>query len=112
MLPALIVRLPGEADIEKSPAGAGFTVKIALVEALPYVAMMMILTTPVVAVTSLVLMVESALVAPAKTVTVAGTVATKVLLLESVTFVFVEGAALRVTVPVDELPPTTLLGLA
>jgi hypothetical protein len=54
-----------------------------------------------------------ALVAPADTVTLAGTVATAMLLLESVTAAPPEGAAaLRVTVPVEALPPTTLVGLS
>lgn len=53
-----------------------------------------------------------ALVAPAGTVTLAGTVATAVLLLESVTSAPPDGAAaVNVTVPVEELPPTTDVGL-
>jgi hypothetical protein len=52
-----------------------------------------------------------ALVAPAATVTLAGTCAAAVLLLVSVTIAPPVGAApLRVTVPVDELPPATLVG--
>lgn len=51
------------------------------------------------------------LVAPADTVTLAGTVAAAVLLLESVTTAPPDGAALdSVTVPCDELPPVTLAG--
>ena len=53
-----------------------------------------------------------ALVAPAGTVTLEGTVATAMLLLESVTVAPPAGAAaLRVTVPVEVLPAVTLLGL-
>jgi len=53
-----------------------------------------------------------ALAAPAGTVTLEGTVATAVLLLESVTTAPPTGAgALRVTVPVDALPAGTLVGL-
>ena len=53
-----------------------------------------------------------ALVAPTGTVTLAGTVATAVLLLESVTSAPPEGAAaVKVTVPVEKLPPTTDVGL-
>ena len=52
-----------------------------------------------------------ALVAPAATVTLAGTVATAVLLLPSVTTAPPAGAALlNVTVPVEEAPPVTLVG--
>ena len=52
-----------------------------------------------------------ALVAPAATVTLAGVLATVVLLLESVTAAPPDGAAaVNVTVPVDEFPPVTLVG--
>ena len=60
----------------------------------------------------LVLTVNVALVAPAATVTLDGALATVVLLLESVTCAPPEGAAaLRVTVPVEDPPPVTLVGL-
>ena len=63
------------------------------------------------AVTALVATVNVALVAPAATVTLAGVLATVVLLLESVTVAPPDGAArLNVTVPVDEFPPVTLVG--
>ena len=62
-------------------------------------------------VTELVVTVKLALVAPASTVTLAGTVAA-VELSESVTTAPPAGAAaLKVTVPVEEFPPTTLVGL-
>ena len=52
-----------------------------------------------------------AVVAPAETVTVAGTVAADVLLLASGTTAPPNGAAtVSVTVPVEEFPPTTLVG--
>jgi len=64
------------------------------------------------ALTALVAMVKLALVAPAGTVTLAGTVAAPVLLLESDTAAPPLGAALfNVAVPVELLPPTTLAGL-
>ena len=56
--------------------------------------------------------VKFTIVAPAGTVTLAGTAATEGLVLESATATPLEGAAaLRVTVPVEGLPPTTLVGL-
>jgi hypothetical protein len=65
------------------------------------------------AVTDPVVMVKVALVAPDATVTLAGTVATAVLLLVSVTTAPPDGAALvSLTVPCDAVPPTTLVGLA
>ena len=67
--------------------------------------------TVVEAATALVLTVNVALVAPAATVTLDGTLAAVVLLLESVTTAPPEGAApLNVTVPVEEFPPVTLVG--
>ncbi len=61
--------------------------------------------------TPVVVMEKVALVVPAGTVTLAGAVATAVLLLESVTTAPPLGAgALRVTVPWEEFPPTTLVG--
>jgi hypothetical protein len=51
-----------------------------------------------------------ALVAPAATVTLEGTLAAAVLLLESATCAPPDGAApLNVTVPVEEFPPVTLV---
>src|SRR5689334_25171576 len=65
------------------------------------------------ALTALVLTVNVALVAPAATVTLEGTLATVVLLLESATCAPPAGAApLNVTVPVEEFPPVTLVGFS
>jgi hypothetical protein len=50
-------------------------------------------------------------VAPAAIVTLAGTAATLTLLLESATVVAVGAAALKLTVPVEVVPPATLAGL-
>src|SRR5258706_3832620 len=69
------------------------------------------IVTVVEAETALVLTVNVALVAPAATVTLAGTRATVVLLLESATCAPPAGAGpLNVTAPVDEFPPVTLVG--
>jgi hypothetical protein len=54
---------------------------------------------------------KDAEVEPAATVTLAGTPATFRLLLERATSVAAGAAALRVTVPVDEVPPGTVVGL-
>ena len=56
-------------------------------------------------------MVKSALVAPAGTVTLGGSVAGAVSTIESWTTVGPACGPLKVTVPVAELPPTTLVGL-
>src|SRR6266699_4004782 len=71
------------------------------------------MVTAVDAVTTLVLTVKVALVAPTGTVTLEGTVAAAVLLLESVTCAPPAGAGpLNVTVPVEEFPPATLVGFS
>lgn len=63
--------------------------------------------------TTLVVTVNVAEVLPAATVTLVGTVATDVLLLARVTTAPPVGAApVRVTVPVDGLPPVTLVGFS
>lgn len=89
--------------------GAGVTVSEADLVTPPYVPEML---TVVDAATAFVLTINVALVAPAATVTLDGTVATLELLLESVTTAPPEGAApLSVTVPVEEFPPVTFVGL-
>ena len=65
------------------------------------------------AVTGRVVTVKAALVAPARIVTLAGTVATPVLLLERETTAPPLGAcALSVTLPVERDPPLTLVGFS
>jgi hypothetical protein len=62
--------------------------------------------------TGLVVTVKVAVVAPAATVTLAGTVAAAVLLLVRVTTApAVDAAPFRVTVPVDDAPPVSEVGL-
>jgi hypothetical protein len=62
--------------------------------------------------TELVVTEKVAVVAPAETVTLEGTCAAAVLLLDRVTVAPPAGAApLKVTVPVAELPPFTVAGL-
>ena len=70
------------------------------------------MVTGVEVVTAMVFTMKFALVAPAATVTLAGTVAAETLL-ERVTCAPPEGAApLSVTVPVEGDPPVTLVGLS
>ena len=71
------------------------------------------MVTVVDAATALVLTVKVALVTPAATVTLGGTLATVVLLLESATCAPPAGAGpLSVTVPVEGFPPVTLVGFS
>jgi hypothetical protein len=69
-----------------------------------------VIVTGVLVVTALVFTVKVALLAPAATVTLAGTVAEDALL-ERYTVAPLAAGPLRVTVPVDEDPPVTLVGL-
>ena len=90
--------------------GTGVTVSEADTPTPPYAAE---IATAVDALTTLVLTANVALVAPAATVTLAGVLATAVLLLDSITCAPPVGAGpLNVTVPVEEFPPTTLFGLS
>jgi hypothetical protein len=98
----------GLRTIEVRATEAGVTVNTA-VWLDPYVPVMV---TFVLAGTVLVLTEKVALIDPAATVTLAGTCADAVLLLESVTVApFVGAGPLRVTVAIAPDPPTTLVGL-
>lgn len=89
------------------PVEAGLTVRLAVRLTPPAVA---VIVTVVCAVTDVVVAVNVALVAPAAMVTLAGTAA-DVLELASETETPPLGAALvRVTVPVEDEPPATLVG--
>jgi len=85
-----------------------FTVRVALFVAVLYVAEMDAI---VVLLTAMLVTVNVAVVAPAATVTLAGTVATAVLVLSATITPPAGAAAFRVTVPVDDVPPVTDLGL-
>lgn len=90
--------------------GAGVTVNVALALALFKVAL---ITAELLAVTTLVVTVNEALLVPAGTTTLAGTVATAELLLANDTVAPPGGAApLNVTVAVDDPPPITVAGLS
>ena len=95
-------------DWSVTPDDGGLTVRVAVRETPPAEA---VIVTLVALETACVETVKFALVAPAGTVTVLGTVATFVLLLLRFTTNPPDGAGpLRVTVPVAALPPTTLVG--
>jgi hypothetical protein len=102
----------GETPRDAGPmgGGGGVTVSVELRVTPPNAP---VIVADVDAVTDGVLAVNVALKAPAGTVTLAGTVAALVLLLDSVTTAPPEGAALvRLAVPCEVLPPTTLAGLS
>jgi hypothetical protein len=105
------VTLVGFTETDESDAGGGGgeTVNAALLVAPPNEPE---IVTGVDEATGCVVTVNVLLVLPAATVTLAGTVATAVLLLDIVTTAPPLGAAaLSVTVPVEELPPTAVVGL-
>jgi hypothetical protein len=105
---ATVAPFAGDTSVGATGTGGGVTVKLAL-RVTPSVPA---ITTVVFAETTLVFTAKLAEVAPAATVTLAGTVAAA-LLLDSVTAAPPAGATpLNVTVPLEALPPTTLVGLS
>src|SRR5258706_388645 len=109
--PVTLVGFSVNEDNVTGGGAAGFTVSAAVLVVPPYAAP---IVTAVEALTALVLTVKLAVVAPAATVTLAGTRAAAVLLLESETTAPPDGAALlKVTVPVEDcVPPVTLVGFS
>jgi len=106
--PGTLAGLTETADNEAG-GGGGVTVSVAVFVAPLYTP---VIVTGVDALTAVVVTLNVALVAPAATVTLAGTVATAVLLPDSVTTAAPAGAALvNVAVPCAAAPPTTLAGL-
>jgi len=99
---------PGSVETLRDFTAAAFTVNVALWVPVFNVAE---IVTGVLLATGVVVTVKVAVVAPAATVTLDGTVAAAVLLLLSVTTSPPVGAGpLNVTVPVDEVPPVTVAG--
>src|SRR5439155_1150879 len=100
---------PVAVTVNTAPAGCGLTVRVAVrVAPLP----VPVIVTAVAAVTVLVVTANVALVAPAATVTLAGSEATAAFELARLTRSPPLGAALvRVAVPVAEPPPFTVEGL-
>ena len=120
LLPTLTL-MPAGLDVTLSPLRpvavtvnvtlvlGGFSVSTA-VRVTPAKAAVMVAV--VAAVTAVLIAVNVALLAPAATVTLAGTVAAAVLLVSATTAPPAAAALVSVTVPVEELPPVTLLGLS
>jgi len=97
-------------DTIGEPPPGGVTISVADLATVPPKNREMV--AEVVAVTVLVETVKLALVAPAGTVTMPGTEAAELLLEGKTSTPLQGGGALSVTVAVEELPPTTLVGLS
>jgi len=98
-----------ETAVSEAGGGGGITVSVPAFVAPPYAP---VIVTDVDAPTAAVVTLNVALVAPAATVTLAGTVATALLLLDSVTTAPPAGAAVvNVADPCAAVPPTTVVGL-
>jgi len=108
--PTTLVGL-SESDVRVGPGGGcGVTMREAVCVKLPLDAE---IVSGVELAEAMVVIWKAALVAPAATVTLGGTVAAEVLLLDRETTVPPLGAGpLRVTLPVEEFPPLTLVGLS
>ena len=99
---------PVAVSVNQAPAGCGLTVRVAVRMAPPPEP---VIVTAVELTTALVVTAKVALVAPAPTVTLAGTVATPEFELARLTRSPALGAALvKVAVPVAEAPPVTVAG--
>jgi hypothetical protein len=108
--PTTLVGL-SESDVRVGPGGGcGVTVREAVCVT---PALEAEITTDVELAEAMVVIWNAAVVAPEATVTLGGTVAAEVLLLDNVTTVPPLGAGpFRVTLPVEEFPPLTLVGLS
>jgi hypothetical protein len=104
-----VAPLAGETSVGALGVGAGFTVRVAVRVTPPNTAEMVAVVD---AVTGVVVTAKLALVAPAGTVTLAGTVAAVEFSESDTTAPPLGAAALKVAVPVEELPPTTLVGVS
>ena len=94
-------------ELRLAGGGTGFTVSVAVRDAPPNEP---VIIAEVDALTVLVVTVKLALVLPASIVTLAGTVTAVELSESDMTAPPVGAAAVKVAVPVEELPPTTLVG--
>src|SRR5436305_5518820 len=109
-LPVLPTPPNTAAGLTVTPISGGFSVSVTILDAPTHVAVMLACVTTV---TAFVVTAKLALVAPAATVTAAGTVAAFVLLLVSVTTAPPAGAALvSVTLPVLPAPPISTEGFS
>ena len=119
-VPPTATLIPAGLDITRSPLRpVAVTVKVTFAPGGASVSAAVLVTpaktaeivTEVEAVTAVVVTVKGALLAPAGTVTLAGAVAAAELSESDTVAPPLGAAALKVTVPVEEVPPTTLLGL-
>jgi hypothetical protein len=106
---AFVLGNPASCDRDTGgTTGTGVTVSAAVRFTPPYDAVMV---ADVVAATALVVTAKVALVDPAATSTVAGTVADPLSLVSPTVIPPAGAAPLKVTAPVDAVPPTTVVGL-
>jgi hypothetical protein len=93
--------------VSEESVNAGLMIRLAICELLPRVAVIVAVSAEL---TTVVLTVNVVLVAPLATVTLLDTLALETLLLRFTTVPPEGAAAVRVTVPVELLPPVTVVG--